>query len=180
MQTVTEPVSRETQPLEAQVSELLATLTAAHELLRRLLELAGDKLAAMRRADTEALQRCAVEESEVLQRMFERERHRHALLARLAQSLQWRDASQVTLLDILARLPEPFSSRLRAKTAGLRQSAAELQEKNRLAAAVARNLHMHIRAVFDDVASANQESVVYGPNGQHEQRNTKSWVDAVG
>jgi hypothetical protein len=180
MQIVTTPADAESSRLAARLNDLLATLSSSHELLKQLLELAGRKLAAMRSADTETLQQCAADESEVLRLMFENEQERDAVLARLAQSLHWRDSRAPSLTDITARAPEPFSSRLRAKTTGLRQIAAALKEKNRLAAAVARNLHKHIRAVFDDVARVNQESVVYGPNGRHEQRSKQSWVDAVG
>ncbi|MFQ5806196.1 MAG: flagellar export chaperone FlgN [Phycisphaerae bacterium] len=163
-----------------QVRDLLATVTSLHELLKQLLELAGRKLAAMRSADAGALQQCAADEGGVLQALFEREKQRDAVLARLAQSLHWRADCRPRLSEIAERLPEPFSSRLRAKIVGLRQTAGELRHKNQLAAAVARNLHAHIRAVFEDVAKVNQESVVYGPSGKHEQRNKKTWVDAVG
>ena len=180
MQTVTNPTNTDTGCLEAHFRDLLAALTSLHELLKQLLELAGKKLAAMRVADADTLQQCAAEEGGVLQTVFERGRERDAALARLAQSLHWRDAGHRRLSEAAERLPEPFSSRLRAKIVGLRETANELQQKNQLAATVARNLHKHIRAVFDDVASVNQESVVYGPSGKHEQRNKRTWVDAVG
>ena len=165
---------------QAQIDELLDALSALHELLNQLLELARAKLAAMRAADAPGLQRCAARECGVLERLFERERHRDAVLARLAQSLQWDATGPPRLSEVATKLPEPFSSRLRAKTAGLRQTANELRRENRLAAEVAQHLHKHIRAVFEDIARVNQESVVYGPNGRHENRTSKTWVDAVG
>lgn len=180
MQIVSDPTDTEPRGLDAQVDELLATLTSLHEMLRQLLELAGRKLAAMRAADTEALRQCAADEGGILRALFEREKQRDAVLARLAQSVQWHEARHARLSEIAERLPEPFSSRLRAKTAGLRRTADELRQKNQLAATVARNLHKHLCAVFDDVANVNQESVVYGPNGRHEHRNQMTWVDAIG
>jgi hypothetical protein len=179
-QAVSHPTDAGSRCLEAQICALVAAVASLHEVFRQLLELAGKKLSAMRAADAEALQQCATDEGGVLQILFERERQRDAAIACLAQGLQWGDAGSPRLSQIAERLPEPFSSRLRAKIAGLRQTASELQQKNRLAATVAHNLHKHIRAVFEDIASVNQESVVYGPNGKHEQRNKKSWVDAVG
>ena len=166
--------------LQLQVRELLELLSALHELLKRLLELARAKVDAMRGADAVGLQRCAAEECGLLERLFEHEDQRNAAFARLAQSLHWNDVARVRLSDIAERLPEPFSSRLRARTAGLRRTADELRQKNRLAAEVARHLHDHIRAVFEEVARVNQESVVYGPSGKHEQRTNETWVDAVG
>jgi hypothetical protein len=168
---------------QAQIDELLDALSALHELLKQLLELARAKLAAMRAADAPELQRCAARECGVLERLFERERRRDAVLARLAQSLHWDSTGPPRLSEVAAKLPDPFSSRLRAKTAGLRQTANELRRENRLAAEVAQHLHKHVRAVFEDIediARVNQESVVYGPNGRHEHRTSKTWVDAVG
>lgn len=180
MPTVANSPDREPGCLETRFDELLAAVTGLHELLKQLLELATSKLAAMRAADTDALQRCAANESAVLQRLFEQEKERDAAIARLAQGLPPGGTGPPRLSELAQRLGEPFSSRLRAKTAGLREVATALQEKNRLAAAVARNLHTHICAVFDDVAKVNQESVVYGPSGKHEQRSKRTWVDAVG
>ena len=180
MQIVTLPTGVEAHSLEAQVGELLETVSALHEMLKQLLELARAKLVAMRAADAAALQRCAARECGVLERVFEQERQRDAVLARLAQSLHWDYAAPPRLSEIAGKLPEPFSSRLRAKTAGLRQTANELRRENGVAAEVARHLHKHIRAVFEDIARVNQESVVYGPSGKHEQRTNQTWVDAVG
>jgi hypothetical protein len=94
--------------------------------------------------------------------------------------MRWNSSARLRLSEIAEKLPEPHSSRLRAKTAGLRQTAEELRRENRVAAEVAQHLHKHIRAVFEDIARVNQESVVYGPSGKHEQRTNKTWVDAVG
>jgi hypothetical protein len=177
---VAEPAGAQTPTLDVQVGDLLAVLSPLHQLLKRLLQLARAKLDAMRRADAVALQRCAAEECGLLERVFAHEDRRNAALARLAQTLHSEDAPRARLAEIAQRLPEPFSSRLRARTAGLRRTADELRQKNRLAADVARHLHDHIRAVFDDVARVNQESVVYGPSGKHQHRTNETWVDAVG
>ena len=166
--------------LEAQADELLEVMSALHEMLKQLLELVQDKLAAMRGADAAELQRCAVEECGVLERLFAQECRRDAVLARLAQSLPGECPPQARLSEIAERLPEPFCSRLRARTAGMRRTIDELRRKNRVAAEVARHLHEHIRAVFEDVARVNQQSVVYGPSGKHEQRTNQTWVDAIG
>ena len=166
--------------LEAQFEELLAVVSAMHEMLKQLLELAQDKLAAMRGADAAELQRCAVEECGVLERLFAQECRRDAVLARVAQSLPGEYPPQARLSEIAERLPEPFCSRLRARTAGMRRTIDELRRRNRVAAEVARHLHEHIRAVFEDVARVNQQSVVYGPSGRHEQRTKETWVDAIG
>lgn len=159
---------------------LLECLGVLQEVLKRLEELAGQKLDALRHADTEALQRCAAEESSLLERVQVTKQQRKAILARLAQSLRWRGAATACLTEIADRLGEPFSSSIRARTVPLREIAARLEEKNRLAARVAHDLQKHVRGIFADLAKLNQESVVYGPEGQPAQTTARSWVDAVG
>jgi hypothetical protein len=166
--------------LDAEARALAETLSELQPALRRLIELSERKLAALRRADTEGLTRCAQEEKELLQSVQLLERRRHAVLARLAQQLRWPPAAGATLSHIADRLHEPISSVIRARIAPLRDLASTLEKTNRLAASVARNLHQHLRALFADVARANQETVVYGPLGQPEMRTTRAWVDAVG
>ena len=170
------PAAGPTQAAE----ELLAVASELQAVLNQLLGVATEKLKAMRAADTRALYQCAAEEGRLLQLMFDREKQRTAVFARLAQELHWETDRPPRMSEIAARLSEPYGPRLQAKTEGLRQTTAALREKNQLAARVARNLHKHIRAVLDEVARANQEALVYGPSGKHEQRNMKSWVDAVG
>jgi len=160
--------------------ELLAVLEQIHGLLAGLLHLANDKLAAMRRADTARLDEVARQECALLERFYETQRTRDAIVARWAQSLPVPSDASAAFADVVAALPEPERSRLQAKTAGLRRIAAELQEKNRLAASVARSLHSHIRSVFEEIARHGQESGVYGPNGQTSPVVSESWVDAVG
>lgn len=157
--------------------ELGQHLADLHALLKQLAELAGAKLAAMRQADTNALNACAAHEEELLREVFRTEQARNAVLARLAQSLH---CPEVRLTEIADRLPEPLASSLRARSLALKETASELQRRNKLAASVAQNLQAHIRGIFADVASATQESLVYGPQGQHEMSSPRRWVDAVG
>jgi len=164
----------------ATVGRLLEMLSAQHEWLKRLLELAETKLGALRRADADALSRCAAEEQLVLQRLFEQEPERDAVLACVAQGLQRGDARRLRLAELAQQMSEPWGSRLRAKIAGLQGTARELRQKNRRAASVACNLHRHIRAVLDGLAGADQEPALYGPTGRRAQRSTLNWIDAVG
>jgi hypothetical protein len=164
----------------AMLEALLQVVSSIHDVMKQLLELATEKLAAMRAADAAGLQACAARECAALERMFGQEQERDAVLARAAQSLRWEGPLPPRLSEIADRISEPHCSRLRAKIAGLRQTAVELQGKNKLAAEVARHLHKHLRAIFEEIAGVDQERAVYGPHGQPEQRATKTWVDAVG
>ena len=157
--------------------ELLDSLSSLQDWLRQLTELAEVKLQAMRRADAEGLHRCAARECQVLEQLFQCERARDAIVARVAQALRYEADERPRLTEIAEKLPEPASSRLRAKIAGLQQVSTNLRQKNRLAAEVARHLHKHIRAVFEDLAQVNRESVVYGPTDNTNNGSTRpGWM----
>ena len=165
------------EPALRALNEQLASLHAA---MKRLVELANDKLAAMRRADTAALERCTADEAELIKVVFNGEARRKALLARVAQSLHLPHPERVRLRDIAEKLPEPLASALRARNVALREVAVDLQQKNRLAAKVAQNLQSHIRGLFAELAGAAQEIPVYGPRGQHSSSRPRCWVEAIG
>lgn len=164
----------------ATAQELLDELARWQTALEALLQVAGDKLAALRQADTAALHDCAAREGELLQTLFRDGPRRQAALARAAQGLHAAGPPTGWLTQVAERAPEPWASRLRARAAGLRESAGELQRKNQLVAHVARQLQSHIRGVFAELAGAAQETTVYGPQGQQERSHPRCWVDAVG
>lgn len=166
--------------LSSSCRALIDCLAVLHDVLKQFVEQSDRKLSALREADAEAMHRGAAREAELLEKVQEHRRARNAILARLAQGLQWPGVRSARLGKIAERIPEPFSSILRARTVALRELATTLEQKNKLAALVARNLQTHVRGMFADIASATLESVVYGPNGNHEQTRKQSWVDAVG
>lgn len=178
--TEPERANRTPVALETSARELNESLGALHGLLKQLVEQSEEKLAGMRGADVEVLHACTQREKQLLEEVFQTERERDAILARLAQTLQAPRLKSAPLSEILNHIPEPLSSALRARNVALHGIATELQQKNRLAAQVAHNLQSHIRAVFVELAKANQESIVYGPKGQHEQANIRTCLDAVG
>ena len=98
----------------------------------------------------------------------------------LSQELHQPELTKLQLGEIAGYLPEPTASAIRARSMALREMAQTLKRKNRLAAQVAQDLQTHIRGIFAELAKVNQEQVVYGPRGNHEQTSTRSWVDAVG
>lgn len=180
MQLVTPARARIGVSFEADVQDLLATLEELGGHLTSLLSLCDRKLVAMKAADVPALNQVAGEEERELQKMLRRDGQRDAVLARLAQALRLGGSTPSRLSEIAARLPEPFCTEILGKSAELRRLATNLEEKTRLAAAVAQSVQSHIRAVFAEVARAGQETVVYGRSGQHEAVTRQTWVDAVG
>lgn len=177
----TEPgLTTMTKGLRVSADELLGYLTSLHTSLAALVTLAHEKLDALRRADSRALQECALREEELIRRVVLGSRKRDALFARVAQGLQQQSGRKLTLAELTDALPEPQKSTLRARSVALRNAAAELQQKNRVIAKVARNLHSHIRGVFAEVAKLAQESEVYGAKGTQEAGQNACWLDAVG
>ncbi|MBK8914418.1 MAG: flagellar export chaperone FlgN [Phycisphaerales bacterium] len=159
--------------LDACLGELLGLLT-------RLGEAAGQRLAALRRADTEALRSTGEEEERVLARTAQVEQARAAILADLAQALHLPTAEPPRLEMLAERLQEPISSRIRARCAGLRSAAEILKKNTRLTADVAQRLQLHIRAVLAELAGVNREPIGYGAGGRTESCVARSWVDALG
>lgn len=168
------------QANEADARELLDLLSELREGLRRLDDIASEKLTALRKADCAALLKCAEQEGQALERVGKRDRQRSALLARLAQRMPGASKPQPRLSEIADSFPEPFASQIRSQALGLRELALSLQKKNGLVAAVARGLHNTVRSIFEDVSRVNQESIGYGPDGRDERRDARSWIDAVG
>lgn len=159
---------------------LLDNLAEHQALLEALVQVARDKMDAIRAADSQELHQCTARESALLERILSFERGRKTIVARLAQTLHLAAPDTLTLGEIAAELTEPFSSALRSRMLALRAIANELQQVNRVASIVARDLHQHIRDVFTALANANRESVVYGPLGREELTTAENILDAVG
>jgi hypothetical protein len=181
-QLIAKPIARPRPPAElsAAVDALLIVLDEFRAHLGGLLELSGRKLASLRAADAAELQRCAAEEGRALEALAACDARRAAALAGLAQVLPAAADCGANLTRLAGVLPEPFSSRITAKSAGIRPIAEQLRQKNQLAARVARGLQSHLRAVFADVAHAHDQTVGYGSRGQLATHRTRDWVDAVG
>jgi flagellar biosynthesis/type III secretory pathway chaperone len=173
-------VHRESPAESAAGRELVENLAALHEGLRQLLALADEKLAGMRAAAPTALLACASREAALLEQVACNTAARRAILARLAQRLRQPDLARAPLGAISEIFDEPVSSLLRARNAGLRDVTQKLQQRNELAADVARRLQGHVRSIFAEITKVAVESVVYGPNGNHEASCRRMLVDAIG
>jgi FlgN protein len=143
-------------------AQLPALLGALLGDLRALLAIADRKLAALRSADAAALGRCAAEETRMLRALLAAQPERDAVLAGLAQGLPTEGHGLPRPADIAANCDEPLASKILAICSGLRTTALELAQKNRLVADVARGLQSHIRGVFREVAEAAEPQSGYG------------------
>jgi flagellar biosynthesis/type III secretory pathway chaperone len=169
--------NRELAPATQALGDCLAELQAA---MQGLLDVARDKLQAMRAANVEVLRDCALREEDLIKEVVARQQARDAVLTQLAQALPLEAQRAKQLRDLMVYLPEPEVSALRARSVALGRVASELHEKNKLAEQVAQKLQSHIRGVFQAAARSMQESVVYGSKGVHQTSATRRCVDAVG
>ncbi len=162
------------------IKALVQHLAALHALLRELEQIAVAKLAAMRKADAQALQDCASRESHLLEQVLRLARLRPAVLARAAQSLPGAAPAAPTLSQIANRAPQPISSALRARMRGLEEVTLRLQESNRVAALVARELHARVRDLFAALANGQRGKCGYGPQGRETLSGANALFEAVG
>ena len=170
----------QTRDAETASHVLLAALGTLHGLLKELVEVAGQKLTALRRADSPGLNDCTKRELTLLQQVYRAEQERSAAVARLAQALLCPELRTGPLRLLVARVTEPLHSQLQAKMVGLREVAAALRRKNEVAGRVAHDLQAHIRGIFAELAKAQQETVGYGPAGQQRATAARVMVDALG
>ncbi|MGE0481724.1 MAG: flagellar export chaperone FlgN [Phycisphaerae bacterium] len=166
--------------LASAAQDICECFTELYTGMTELADLAEQKLAAVRRADTAALAACTSAEAERLNGVARLDQRRAAALAALAQQLHDPTLARARLEEIAKKLPVPFSARLQAKSTGLRQIAERLQEKNRVFAGVARNLQSHVRAVLNDLTGAAAGGPAYGRDGKMETAAGRCLVDALG
>jgi flagellar biosynthesis/type III secretory pathway chaperone len=165
----------------APAADLLAAMGRSQGIFQALANTAGDKLEALRRADTPVLNDCTRREHELLQQFHRAEQQRRAAVARLAQQLPRPAVPGAELSSLVEQVAEPLRSQLQAKLAGLRHVAEQLREKNRLAALVAQELQNHIQGIFVEVMQSRREVQGYGPEGRQSQGNSsRVIVDAMG
>ena len=160
--------------------ELLENLSGLQSVLGQLRAVAEEKLAAIRAAALDRLQSCTVTEGRLLADAGRNQAARYAIHARLAQQLRNPRLRSASLEVLAACFSEPLASSLRARGTALRQLGEQLREKNHLVADVAQRVLGHVRGVLSELAQATQETVGYGPRGRHENRQSRTLVDAVG
>lgn len=145
-----------------QLEEILRSLMQEHEALGALVH---QKLAALRRADREAIGRCLEEENHRLQRIGELEKQRIRLVAALTQQLDPQARAPLKLSELAERIPEPGRSRLLGLRVRLRQTMQEVGERARVAQEASQVLLRHMQGLFRGLAAAVSGITVYGAGG---------------
>lgn len=165
---------------EADGRAIVDSLGELTGLMSSLVDCAGEKLAAIRRASAEALQSCVAAEMQTLDAVLAAERKRDAVVARVAQRLQLPSLRRASMTQVAEKFSEPWRSAIRARCMGLRKAAENLRQKNGVAAEVARGLQSHVRAVFGALAQAGQDATTYAGNGRMRHADKQLVIDALG
>lgn len=144
------------------LDRLLRGLLEAHQ---RLLACLNRKKEAIRKADVDALAAMGSEESALVSRIEEIERHRAGVMAVIAR-LAPPDAAQPLTVSAIARmLPEPRQSHMLALAAQVRDALQDVRRESSVIRAAAESLSRHMTGLVRTVHSALSRARVYGNRG---------------
>lgn len=153
-----------TTPCADDLVRLLGVLRQQQE---QLLECIESKLDAMRRADVSAMQKLQQEERTLISEMREREGLRRQLMDSIGEELGWPVGAGRALhvSQIAARLTDPEKVHLIDAAHALRDVVFKVQQVNRVAGAVSRDLLGHLKWVFASVAPKDEKPSTYSGDG---------------
>lgn len=148
--------------LALEVERILRDLQAQFQ---RLSGLAGERLEAMRRADTARLARCIAQENEVVQQVAEIEKRRIVAVGRLAERLGSSDKSQAKASWLGERLGGAAGERLTRSATELRTRIESLMKSNEVARLTALTLSSHMEGLWRQALQVLNHSKTYGRMG---------------
>ncbi|MBN1341935.1 MAG: flagellar protein FlgN [Phycisphaerae bacterium] len=168
--------------LESRSGELVTLMGDLKKLHEELLAVVQQKLAAMKRADTEALNSCLAREQFLADRIRQREGLRQQLVQIIARELGL-DAERVrelSLKDLAGHFNEPRRGQLLALAASVRGVLEAIDSANRVAALVTGEMLKHFRQVYSAMAQAGGSSGRYSAGGQLMTDRPMQVFEAVG
>jgi hypothetical protein len=162
------------------------------DLVRLLGDLAGlhaemsaqarEKLAAMRKADSDAVAAITSREMALADRLAEREGLRRQITRRIAElvGVSRAKADGLRVTDLADLIPEPRRSQLLTAATGLRQRLEELQRLQRTNALVTHEVLKHLSGVMTVMCGGGPAAESYTRGGRLAQPHTTSVFEAVG
>ena len=165
---------------EAVAGQLAECLAEMRGLYEELLAVLRRKLEAMRRADTELLNSCAVRERFLLQRITESESSRKTLAADLQLRAGAKSKGPVSITELAERIGEPGRSKLLVLADGLRRLVEQTNQVNQVAALASKELLAHFRHVYDAMRAAERDTGTYDVQGVRTSGGAQRILDAVG
>ena len=131
--SVPEPAGRGSDPAgqEGLLVRLLAALEEMTQLQQQLLSVLQREKSLVIEGDLDLLLSCLAEKESVLSRLDRLERERQEIMGPLAESLN-RDASSLSLRQLIAFVREPYASRLASCHQRLEALSGSIAELNRI------------------------------------------------
>lgn len=158
---------------------LMGDLKKLHD---EMLSVIQQKLNAMRRADTDALNSCVARERFLAERVQKQEGLRRQLVQILWKELGLpsEQSSGLGLRDLAERLPEPRRGQLLVLGEELRELIGKIDNANKVVALVTGEMLKHFRHVHSAMARSGPSTGRYAANGQIAVERPTQVFDAVG
>lgn len=153
--------------LTKRVRDLVRLMDDMRELYGQLFTCIDSRLAAMKRADWEAMHAGGERSRSITVRLAERDGLRRQLLDAIGRELGLPPSAgrTLTVSDLAARISPDEASALQAAANRLRPVMAGVGQANRVAGFVARGILEHLRWVFEAVVPRTEHSGGYGGDG---------------
>jgi len=168
--------------IESRVGDLVVLLGDLKEVHEELLAVIQQKLAAMRRADTEALNSCLAREQFLTDRIRQREGLRQQLVQLIGRELglSSEQVQGLSLRELAERVDEPRRGQLLALSACIRETLGAIDAANRVAALVTGEMLKHYRQVYSAMARSGPSMGTYSSRGQLAADRPAQVFEAVG
>ncbi len=168
--------------LEARSGDLVNLMGDLKTLHSDMLSVLQQKLAGMRRADTEAINSCTARERFLAERVQEREGLRRQLVQILGKELGLspEQSAGLGVRDLAERLPEPRRGQLLVLGEALRELIGKIDNANKVVALVTGEMLKHFRHVYAAMARSGPSTGRYASNGQIAVERPTQVFDAVG
>jgi hypothetical protein len=168
--------------IETRTGELIVLMGDLQKRHEELLAVIQQKLAAMRRADTEGLNSCLARETFLADQIRQREGLRQQLMQLINKELDVpaEAAQRLSLRELAERFNEPRKGQLLGLAAGLRKVLISIDSANKVAALVTGEMLKHFRQLYAAMAQAGQSSGTYSAGGRLTAGKPVQVFDAVG
>lgn len=173
---------RKRRVVESRSGELIVLLGELKALHEELLEVIQQKLAAIRRADTDGLNSCLARERFLSDRILQRDGLRQQLVQLIGKALEI-DPDRVrhmSLSELAEELSEPVRGQLLGLSADMRQTLLAIDSANKVAALVTDEMLKHFRQVYAVMAQSEESAGTYTARGRRTDDRPVQVFEAVG
>jgi len=168
--------------IESRSRDLVALMCDLKKLHEELLSVIQQKLGAMRRADTDALNSCLAREQFLSDRIRQQEGLRQQLVQLIGQEIgiSAEAAQHLSLRELAEELGEPRRAQLLGLAGSVREVLAAIDRSNKVATLVTEEMLKHFRRVYAAMARAGDSAGTYSPGGELTTDRPARVFEAVG